>query len=155
MNDGNTGVIDISHGWPCHSILQVCCRHPRPIPTTTPQVTTVPAVTSTAIPGFNPRCGTLNPNGINARILGFKVKTARQLFEICGKFKVLNIFGKGLRDSVWGVPLDGGHFGEEMGAGEGSILLSMRRFPCVALRGCHCGPLCLWVRKKTAFLRTF
>ncbi|CAG7717306.1 unnamed protein product [Allacma fusca] len=80
VSDGS-GVIDIRLGWPCTSILQVCCRTPRPIPSTVAPVPGVPTVapvtTSTAIPGFTPRCGTLNPNGINARILGFKDNEAQ------------------------------------------------------------------------------
>ncbi|OXA53078.1 phenoloxidase-activating factor 2 [Folsomia candida] len=71
-------IIDIRHGWGCNSVLEVCCRNPRPtvptVPTIPPPYPT-PVPTSppiTAQPGFTPQCGTLNPNGVNARILGFK-----------------------------------------------------------------------------------
>lgn len=92
-------LIDIRHGWGCNSVLEVCCRNPRPTPPPTPAPEYTPAPTSpsvTAQPGFTPQCGTLNPNGIvnlahslissliksyffynfwlqNARILGFTV----------------------------------------------------------------------------------
>ncbi|ODN01922.1 Serine proteinase stubble [Orchesella cincta] len=82
VSDGN-GVIDIREGWPCRSVLEVCCKNPRATPTPLPvivgPVTTSPPASGgglttvgTAIPGFIPQCGTLNPNGVHARILGFK-----------------------------------------------------------------------------------
>ena len=74
VTDG-TGVIDIRKGWPCKSILEVCCRRPQGS-TARPSTTTAPGGSSTALPGFTPKCGTLNPNGINARILGFQVGAA-------------------------------------------------------------------------------
>lgn len=67
--------INIRLAWPCQTAIEVCCRLPHVTPSSPSMTVTTPTTDMPAgtIPPYVPQCGTLNPNGVHARVLGFKV----------------------------------------------------------------------------------